>query len=121
MRMPTIEKRIDALDWNDFGKSLTARGYAVTPQILTPDECAAMVALYRDGTLFRSHIIMERHRFGMGDYKYFSHPLPEAVTALRTSTYTHLAKIANEWAMAFGESRACYPTDHAVFLRICHK
>jgi hypothetical protein len=119
--MLSIQKRIEVLDWNDAEQSLSARGYAITAQILTPAECDAIVALYGDESRFRSHVIMERHRFGVGDYKYFSHPLPETVAALRTAAYPHLAKIANQWAEALGESRPPYPPDHATFLKICHK
>lgn len=119
--MPITQERIDALDWSALEQSLSAGGYAVTAPILTPAECAAIVALYKDETRFRSHIIMERHRFGVGDYKYFSHPLPETVADLRTSVYPHLAKVANQWAEAVGEPRPPYPLDHAAFLKICHK
>jgi len=121
--MPTIQQRINALDWSALEHSLSARGYAVTKPILTPAECEALITLYSDETRFRSHIIMERHRFGVGDYKYFSHPLPETVTSLRTSAYPHLAKVANEWALALGDpgARSAFPPDHAAFLKICHK
>lgn len=117
----SIQKRVDALDWNNAEESLCAHGYAVTAPILTQDECAGLVALYNDASRFRSHIIMERHRFGVGDYKYFSNPLPELVTDLRTSAYPHLAKIANQWAKAFGEEKASYPMELGAFLKICHK
>jgi hypothetical protein len=119
--MPGVQERIDALDWSALEQSLSARGYAITTPILAAAECDAIVALYNDETRFRSHIIMERHRFGVGDYKYFSHPLPETVAGLRTSAYPHLAKVANQWAEALGESRPPYPMDHAAFLKICHK
>jgi hypothetical protein len=116
-----IQKRIDALDWNKAQESLSARGYAVIDTILTPEECSSIVSLYNDSTRFRSHIIMERHRFGVGDYKYFANPLPELVSDLRTAAYPHLAKVANEWAKAFGEKKPPFPLDHAAFLKICHK
>src|SRR5438874_10810981 len=119
--MTDVKKRIDALDWNSLAESLTARGYAVTPQLLTRDECAAIAALYSDPSRFRSHIIMERHRFGVGDYKYFSKPLPDLVSNVRTAGYPHLAKVANEWASAFGEKKPPFPLEHAAFLKICHK
>lgn len=119
--MRAINERIDAVDWAKARESLCARGYAVTDPILTPEECASIVSLYSDGARFRSHIIMERHRFGVGDYKYFSDPLPELVSHLRTAAYPHLAKVANEWATAFGEKKPPCPLDHAVFLKICHK
>ena len=116
-----IQQRIDAIDWNKAQESLSARGYAVTDPILTPEECVSIVALYNDTARFRSHIIMERHRFGVGDYKYFSNPLPELVSDLRTAAYPHLAKVANEWAAAFGENKPPFPPDHAAFLKICHR
>jgi uncharacterized protein len=121
--MSTIETRIDALDWSALGHSLTACGYAVTPPILTPAECQAIVSLYPDASRFRSHIVMERHRFGVGDYKYFAHPLPEMVTSLRANSYPHLAKVANDWARTLDgpTSRPAFPGDHAAFLKICHK
>jgi uncharacterized protein len=119
--MSSIQNRIDALAWDAAEQSLSARGYAVSAPILTPAECDAVVALYRDESRFRSQVIMERHRFGVGDYKYFSHPLPETVAALRTSAYPHLAKVANQWAEALGESQPPYPPDHAAFLKICHQ
>jgi uncharacterized protein len=120
-RSASIAKRVDVLDWNAAGESLSARGYAVTAPILTPEECAGTVALFGHESRFRSHIIMERHRFGVGDYKYFAHPLPEIVVELRTSAYPHLAKVANDWAKALGEGRDPFPSEHAAFLKICHK
>jgi uncharacterized protein len=117
----TTQKRIDALNWTQAEQSLSSRGYAVTDPILTAEECASIVALYPDDTRFRSHIIMERHRFGAGDYKYFANPLPDLVTNLRAAAYPHLAKIANDWARAFGEEKSPYPAELAAFLKICHK
>lgn len=117
----SLQQRIDTLDWKAAEESLSARGYAVTPPILTPDECASIVALYNDDSRFRSHIIMERYRFGIGDYKYFDHPLPDAVTTLRTAAYPHLAPIASTWAEALGDCSSRYPSEHAAFLKICHK
>ena len=117
----SIQKRMDALEWAAAGESLSARGYAVTAPILTEDECAGIIDLYTKEDRFRSHIIMERYRFGVGDYKYFANPLPEIVTELRACAYPHLAKVANEWAKAFGETKPSYPDDLAAFLKICHK
>jgi len=117
----SIEERINALDWKSAADSLTQRGYAVTVPVLSPDECVSLATMYSDVSRFRSHIIMERYRFGLGDYKYFSNPLPEVVSSLRTSSYPHLAKVANEWAEALGEDSPRFPTEHAAFLKICHK
>ena len=116
----TITQRIDTLDWKGAAESLLEHGYAVTVPVLSAAECAALAALYSADQRFRSHIIMERYRFGIGDYKYFANPLPEIVAELRTSAYPHLAEVANHWAEALGEDAPRYPRDHAAFLKLCH-
>jgi len=115
------EEMVDALDWAAAEDSLSARGYAVTASLLSPEECSQLVALYNNEKLFRSHVIMERYRFGVGDYKYFDNPLPHLVASLRTAAYPQLATIANRWAESLGEPGAPYPLHHADFLKICHK
>src|SRR2546427_6445629 len=117
----SITERIDALDWSSAEQSLSERGYVVTDSILTTAECHSIVGLDNDASRFRSHIIMERYRFGVGDYKYFANPLPELVTELRSSAYPHLAEVGNHWADALGETAPPYPRDHEAFLKICHK
>ncbi len=116
-----IRGRVDGMDWAEVEESLGARGYAVTAPLLTAEECSELVSLYSEEKRFRSHIIMERYRFGIGDYKYFENPLPQVVTGLRTAAYPHLAEIANRWAKAIGERSARYPLEQAEFLNICHK
>src|SRR3989442_6938372 len=117
----SITERIDALDWSSAEQSLPERGYVVTDSILTTAECDSLVGLYNDASRFRSHIVMERYRFGVRDYKYFANPLPELVTELRSSAYPYLAEVANHWADALGETAPPYPRDHEAFLKICHK
>ena len=118
---PSIAERIDALDWKAAAESLWQRGYAVTPQILSPEESASLTKMYSDETRFRSRIVMERHRFGVGDYKYFDNPLPEIVASLRTAAYPYLASVANEWAEQLGEKSPRFSVDHAAFLKTCHQ
>jgi uncharacterized protein len=118
---PSIEERVGALDWKAASDSLSQRGYAVTPQILSPEECASLVAMYADETRFRSRIVMERYRFGVGDYKYFGNPLPEIIASLRTAAYPHLARVANAWVENLSEKSPRFPEEHAAFLKICHK
>ena len=118
---PSVEDRIDGLDWKAAGDSLSARGYAVTAPILSPQECASLAAMYDDAGRFRSQIVMERYRFGVGDYKYFANPLPEIIASLRTAAYPHLAEVANQWAENLGVKSPRLPSEHAAFLRICHK
>jgi uncharacterized protein len=115
-----IAERIKNLHWHAIEESLGARGYAATSVLLTPQECANLASLYADETRFRSHIVMARYRFGVGDYKYFDYPLPEMVASLRTAAYPFLAPIANRWAAALGAGAIAYPPDHAAFLKICH-
>jgi uncharacterized protein len=117
----SIEERVDALDWKSTSDSLSHRGCAVTAAVLSPEECALLAGMYGDTSRFRSQIVMERYRFGVGDYKYFGNPLPEIVASLRTCAYPHLAKVANQWAEALGEKSTRFPEEHAAFLRICHK
>jgi len=117
----SVEERIAALDWEAAGNSLCERGHAVTPPILSPEECISLVAMYAEASRFRSQIVMERYRFGVGDYKYFGHPLPEIVSSLRTSAYPHLAKVANHWADLLGDERPRFPPEHDAFMRICHQ
>lgn len=116
-----IAQRVSQIDWLLIDDSLWARGYAVTPTLLTPAECQQLIALYGDEKRFRSHILMERFRFGVGDYKYFDHPLPEIISELRTAAYPHLARTANAWAAALGDTSKPYAPEHSTFLRACHK
>ena len=76
---------------------LMRMGNAVIKGILSPDECDEVRALYEDEKLFRSQVVMERHGFGRGEYRYFRYPLPDLITAMRTSLYPHLVPIANRW------------------------
>src|SRR5437763_7393712 len=93
-RAQSIVSRIDALDWKATADSLSQRGYAVTAQILLPEECVSLVAMYADEARFRSRIVMERYRFGVGDYKYFGNPLPEIIASLRTDNFRkRIAKV----------------------------
>ena len=89
------------------------------PQLLTPDECAATAALYDRGDGFRSHVVMARHGFGRGEYRYFSYPLPPLVQAFREIAYPRLAPLANRWAERTGRPER-YPPEFATFLQRCH-
>jgi hypothetical protein len=110
---------VDALDWAAIGTCLNEYGNAVLSGMLTPQECDALTRLYENDAAFRSRVVMERHGFGRGEYKYFSYPLPDVVQALRTSLYRHLAPVANEWN-ALMKLDVRYPPEHAAFLERCH-
>src|SRR5690349_17037727 len=90
-----LQSRIDSLDWTKIQHDLHASGWARTGEVLAYEECRKVRDLYTDDSLFRSKVVMARHRFGQGEYKYFDYPLPEIVTALRESLYAQLARVAN--------------------------
>ena len=98
---------------------LDTRGYAVIPQLLTSAQCDELAALYPAEERFRSRVVMARHGFGQGEYKYFRYPLPGLIARLRTSLYPRLAPIANRWHAAMG-LKARFPEKHAQFLKRCH-
>ncbi|HEY1747531.1 MAG TPA: 2OG-Fe(II) oxygenase [Xanthobacteraceae bacterium] len=107
-------------DWDRVATSLNEHGSAVLEKLLTPRDCEQLAARYADDDGFRSRIVMSRHGFGRGEYKYFSYPLPAPIADLRTTLYPPLAAIANDWNARMGiEMR--YPPAHADFLARCHK
>lgn len=116
---PTIRERLARVDWRAAEASLWELGYARTPPILTPAECAALVALYEEDRCFRSRIDMERHRFGVGEYAYFALPLPATVRELRTHGYRHLAPVATRWMERLGDS-VRFPPRLRDYLAFCH-
>jgi uncharacterized protein len=111
--------RTKACDWERVGKELDQVGNAVLPALVSADECDALAELYPEEEPFRSRIVMARHGFGRGEYKYFRYPLPEPVASLRTALYPHLAPIATRWNHALGLG-VRYPATHEKFLALCH-
>jgi hypothetical protein len=106
-------------DWDNLAADLDARGWATLAGVLDGDQCRALAALYDEDALFRSHIVMARHGFGQGDYKYLSYPLPEAIAGLRSALYARLAPVANRWNDVLGVT-AQFPLTHDEFLERCH-
>jgi uncharacterized protein len=115
-----VGARIAALDWAAMAANLDRQGCALTGPLLSAEECAALTALYPEDKPFRSRVIMARHGFGRGEYKYFAYPLPEPIGSLRTALYPHLAAIANRWNQAMGID-VRFPPAHEDFLRRSHK
>lgn len=115
----TIHDRVEALDWTLLQHDVDTLGYARTPPILTPSQCEELSGVYEAGT-FRKRVDMARHQYGLGEYKYFDHPLPGVVADLRTALYPHLAAVANGWAKRLrgGEN---FPTTHAALLERCRE
>jgi hypothetical protein len=116
----TIKQRIAQLNWEELEQSLSAFGYAHTLPVLSAEECADLVQLYSDDSLFRSRVEMARFRFGEGDYKYFAAPLPLIVQELRAAFYSHVAPIANRWVERLGDKQR-FPETLSEFLAICYR
>jgi uncharacterized protein len=112
--------RAAALDWPRIFKDLDAQGRAMIERLLSPDECRSVAELYPEDERFRSRVVMARHGFGRGEYKYFAYPLPDLIAGLRTALYPHLAEVANRWNEAM-RIDVRYPSDHAEFLDRCHR
>ncbi len=116
----SIAARVGAIDWAAAWTDLDANGSAVLPALLEPEECRALAASYAADRGFRSRIVMGRHGFGRGEYKYFDHPLPGLVAALRTGLYPRLAPVADRWNEALGVDGR-FPPAHDTFLARCHE
>ncbi len=114
-----VVERMRQLDWDGVCRDLDVQGSTVLPRLLMPEECEAVSALYSEDNRFRSRVIMGRHGFGRGEYKYFGYPLPEIVAGLRTALYPRLAPLANQWNGALGID-VQYPATHAEFIARCH-
>jgi uncharacterized protein len=115
-----IASRLEAFEPSRISEHLDAQGWAMFPALLTAGEAAAIAGLYEDDSRFRNHIVMARHGFGRGEYKYFSYPLPDMVADLRTALYARLVPIANRWNALMGID-VCYPDAHADFITRCHQ
>jgi uncharacterized protein len=114
-----VTTRVDAIDWTRISADLDEQGSAVIEQLLTTQQCVALAALYPDDARFRSRIVMGRHGFGRGEYKYFSYPLPDLIAELRPALYAQLQNVANRWNGAMGIGIR-YPESHQAFLKRCH-
>jgi hypothetical protein len=126
---------VASVDWAAAAAHLDVSGFAPLPALLTPEQCASLVAMYEDDARFRKRIEMERFRFGVGEYKYFASPLPSIVQTLREQLYERLAPIANTWVARLepdtrpkarvtggpGTHASAYPPTLAGFLDRCHR
>jgi hypothetical protein len=112
--------RVSAFDWARISNDLDAQGCAVIERLVSPEECDVLARLYVRDDIFRSRVVMARHGFGRGEYKYFSYPLPGIITELRTSIYPRLVPIANRWNETMGIA-VRYPEKLADFIKRCHE
>src|SRR5215211_1415367 len=104
------------ISWERVSRDLEAEGNAIVERILQPNECDEIRALYQQREKFRSEVVMERHGFGRGEYRYFGYPLPALISDLRTSLYPHLVPIANRWNEVMGID-VHYPATHADYIQ----
>lgn len=116
--MSPQQNRLSAYDWNTLASSLDRVGYAILPRILSAGECAGLAGLYSDEQRFRSHVVMARHGFGMGEYRYFGYPLPDMIGNLRPALYARLHGIASGWNARMNVAER-FPADHGAFLERC--
>ncbi len=107
-------------DWPAVTAALNETGCATTGPLLTPEQCAGLIALYQHDSRFRSRVVMARHGYGSGEYKYFANPLPDVVQSLRTTLYPRLVPIANEWQARLSLP-ARFPPTHQAYLAQCHE
>ena len=112
--------RVEAIPWEQVSEDLDAEGFAIIRAVLSTNECEETRDLYEKKDIFRSNVVMERHGFGRGEYRYFSYPLPRLIATLRTSVYPHLVPIANRWNEAMGIN-VRFPVKHADFIERCHQ
>jgi uncharacterized protein len=119
LRSPGVPERVASIDGSRMGAELDAEGCASLKGILTPAECQEMVALYARDELFRSTVVMARHGYGRGEYRYFAYPLPAPVAELRSALYPRLVPIANRWNADMGIEIE-FPAEHASFIERCH-
>lgn len=114
-----VAGRVQAVDWERTSRDLDAQGCATIASLITAEECGSLAGLYANEDVFRSRVVMARHGFGRGEYKYFNYPLPDLIGQLRTSIYPRLVPIANRWNSAM-RIDVSYPAEHAEFISRCH-
>ena len=114
-----VTKRIAAVDWDRIGQELDERGWALTGPLLSEDERRALITSYADDAQFRSTVVMARHGYGRGEYRYFAYPLPQLVAQLRPALYARLLPVANRWRAALGKGEP-FPARHSEYLARCH-
>jgi hypothetical protein len=114
-----VAGRVSNLGWTTLCSELDVNGCAIIPSLLSTEQCEAVVGLYPADEPFRSRVVMARHGYGRGEYKYFAYPLPPLIRALRNSIYPSLAEVANRWNEEMG-MEVRFPADHGAFIKRCH-
>lgn len=118
--MENLRTKIDFLDWNEISASIHEKGYAIIPKLISEKQCTDLINLYNEPIGYRKTVIMERYRFGMGQYKYFDYPLPKVIQTLREQTYPKLAPIANLWMKVLKMDKK-FPNSFQELLKQCRQ
>lgn len=118
--MSTINSRLAMQDWNSITQELHRKGFVVVKTILTPAECRQLIDDYPTPAHYRKTIVMERYRFGLGEYKYFKYPLPVVIHSLRENVYPHIVPVANQWMRENGTDKI-FPATHAAMIQQCRE
>lgn len=118
--MQSIIHNIQTIDWKKSGEEMHIKGYTTIPKLLTATQCLALRSDYDQPGLYRKTVVMARHRFGLGEYKYFDYPLPDIVRIIRSMIYPHLVPIANAWFRTLNIDRQ-FPPQHEELLQYCHE
>ncbi|MGA7814212.1 2OG-Fe(II) oxygenase [Caballeronia sp.] len=114
-----MNARVSAINWHFVEEQLDRYGCATVSDLLTPRECDALVTRYSSDALYRSRVVMARHGFGRGEYKYYAYPLPELISTIRREVYPHLVPVANRWNETMNID-VRYPSKHTEFIERCH-
>ena len=118
--MKNIKQKIAAIDWQKLTEDMHERGYALVPNLLSDDECRYLLKNYDNPGAYRKTVVMERYRFGLGEYKYFNYPLPELIQTIRENGYPHIAPIANTWMKVLNTDKK-FPGTFVELQMLCHE
>lgn len=116
----SVKERIATLNWQQATEQLHTKGYALIPQFLKEEECNEIIANYNNTEAYRKTVVMERYRFGLGEYKYFCYPLPDLIQQIREAVYPKLAPVANLWMNALDIAQT-FPAEHKDLQERCHQ
>jgi hypothetical protein len=118
--MQDIIQKIENTDWQTITETMHQNGYAILSNLLSDEQCERLKSEYNNPTAYRKTVVMERYRFGLGEYKYFNYPLPDIIQTIRTTMYPKLAPIANIWFKALNIDTQ-FPLQHLELLQQCHE
>lgn len=114
-----MEDKIASINWQNIVEEMHEKGFATIPKFLTDEQCTELINEYNYPNAYRKTVVMERYRFGLGEYKYFNYPLPNLIQSIRESIYPKLAPIANTWMKVLNID-TIFPETHQELLKQCN-